>query len=130
MAIEEPSLPQTATHSGLAAKGTILGLEGRTVVPVLGAVVISILLLSLLVVGGSGQGLGWRIVGACLPTALTILFVLGWVHRRPPHFARDWWHWRLVAGRAKLGAGERGVFQAHPLRSRQAMGQRKLKRKN
>jgi hypothetical protein len=84
----EPSLPQTPTHSGLEAKGTILGLEGRSVVPVLGAAVLSVLLLALNL-GGDSDTLPMRLAVALLPVVLTTAYVVLFVHRKPPHYARD-----------------------------------------
>lgn len=89
--LEEPTLPVTPTHSGVEAKGTILGLEGKTIVPVLLATVGSTLLLALLVVGAPEGAVLGRVVVAWMPTLATLAYVGFFVHRRPPHFARDWW---------------------------------------
>lgn len=78
----------TPTHSGVRAKGTIFGLEGKTVVPVLGATVVSVVLMVMLVMTASG-GLVPRIAGSMVPFLLTLVYVVLLVHRRPPHYARD-----------------------------------------
>ena len=50
----EPPLPVTPTHSGNEAKGTILGLEGMSIVPVVGGAILTILLLVILIPGATG----------------------------------------------------------------------------
>ncbi len=115
----EPTLPLTATHAGREAKGTILGLEGRCIVPVLFAVVVSVLLLILLVTGSSGA-LGPRLTLALSPTAATIAYVGLLVHRRPPHYARDVrLYWRTRVPLAGLVLAPQGLaFNGLPRRGK------------
>ncbi|WP_404424686.1 hypothetical protein [Nibricoccus sp. IMCC34717] len=115
----EPNLPQTPTHSGLEAKGTILGLEGRSVVPVLGAAVLSVLLVALNL-GGDPESLPMRLGVALLPVVLTTAYVVLFVHRKPPHFARDVAeHWRgLFLDRFVGVPTDAAVFNARPLHRR------------
>ncbi|MDX2185707.1 MAG: hypothetical protein SFV32_02145 [Opitutaceae bacterium] len=111
----EPALPVTLTHSGIEAKGTILGLEGRAVVPVLGAAVLSVLLVALMVTGSEGS-LFVRLAFALCPLALTTAYVVSLVHRRPPHFARDvgWWAMSHARGILFAQPGDGLGFNTRP----------------
>lgn len=86
---QEPILPTTPTNSGHEDKGTILGLEGMAVVPVLGAAVVSILLVVVLVMGATGSALFPRVLVALSPVGLTTAYVLVFVHRKPPNYQKD-----------------------------------------
>lgn len=85
----EPPLPITPTNSGNEAKGTILGLEGMAVIPVLAAAVVSVLLVVVLVMGTTGSALFPRLLVAMSPVAGTVAYVLAFVHRKPPNYQRD-----------------------------------------
>ena len=112
----EPPLPITPTNSGNEAKGTILGLEGMTVVPVLGAAVVSILLVVALVMGATGGALFGRVVFSLSPVGLTLAYVLVFVHKKPPNYQRDsmeLWRGRIpFLGPLLFPAGV--AFNSHP----------------
>jgi hypothetical protein len=118
MSHNEPALPVTPTNSGNEAKGTILGLEGMAVVPVLVAAVVSIILVVVLVMGAARSALLPRIIVALSPVGLTLIYVLLFIHKKPPNYQRDameLWRGRLpVLGRILFPAGV--TFNAAPLR--------------
>ena len=117
---QEPALPVTPTNSGNEAKGTILGLEGMAVVPVLGAAVVSILLVVVLVMGATGSALWPRVLFSLSPVGLTLTYVLLFIHKKPPNYQRDsfeLWRGRVpVVGKLLFPAGV--SFNAMPLCTR------------
>jgi hypothetical protein len=114
----EPALPVTSTNSGNEAKGTIMGLEGMAVVPVLFSAVASILLVVVLVMGSAGGAMIPRILFALSPVGCTVAYVLLFIHKKPPNYQRDsmeLWRGRVpVVGKLLFPAGV--SFNVTPLR--------------
>lgn len=112
-------MPVTPTNSGNEARGTILGLEGMAVVPVLGAAVVSILLVVVLVMGATRSALFFRVVLALSPVGLTVAYVLTFIHKKPPNYQKDaleLWRGRVpLIGPLLFPAGV--SFNAVPLRA-------------
>ncbi|OGV39506.1 MAG: hypothetical protein A2X48_12785 [Lentisphaerae bacterium GWF2_49_21] len=94
----------TNTNSANDSEGMAFGLSGNLFVYLLGSMILSILLCTLLMV--TGIGIHYTLCAGLLPVILTLAYLKIFKHNKPPHYQEDLFEcWLNGSGHEKHKTG-------------------------